>query len=228
MTRHHYFSAYHRAVIKQALRRHCSASAAAIALRRFETHASRYRAAAGTARPTIGEVCWLWFIHEAALQVESHLLQESNGYRIVLQKSRGLTKFKRWVEAEYPARAIPGAETGKERLCLYLRLADMAVCESVNAAETMVDDVWEGSRPADHALRHLCARVASDWAEATGERLPLAEGVPAVARWDRLWAQTPNPLWMVLDAVGIPMCAQAVNMLVDFTIHGERLPGEGG
>lgn len=226
MTMRFYFPLYHRAAIKRALCDYCSPSMAAATLRRFEAHAAQYRASVRGGSPVIDDVLRLNSLYRASLHILEHL-PKSNGGRhgeMMLQRSRGVAELEHRMGVEYTYGDFPWeAETGKERLCLYIRLAEMTLCESVHAGETLEAKIWTSRKSADRAFRRLVRRISSDWSDATAHPLPYSEGEPGyLEAWDQNWNLSPNPLWMTLDGLGIPVCADVVDKLVRFTLDGRK------
>lgn len=88
------------------------------------------------------------------------------------------------------------------------------------AFEQAVEQVFDGGTKYDKALRDLCRAVHDCWKAATSRPLPTACLLWRNECWQNSAAGVGNPLWIVLDSVGINIRQSAVNCLVAYA-NGE-------
>jgi hypothetical protein len=88
------------------------------------------------------------------------------------------------------------------------------------AFEQAVEQVFDGGTKYDKALRDLCRAVHDCWQAATSRPLPTACLLWRNECWENSAAGVGNPLWIVLDSVGINVRQSAVNCLVAYA-NGE-------
>lgn len=112
---------------------------------------------------------------------------------------------------------------GRRAVQLTADVADHIVAGAAAASEQAIRQVFEGGNDRDQSLREFCRAVYDCWKSATSRPLPsVALTLRRFECWEYLKVGVPNPLWVVLDSLGINIGKSALNCLVAYA-NGEAL-----
>lgn len=117
-----------------------------------------------------------------------------------------------------PRKRGPSAlrKVGRRALQTTIGLAEPIFCGADAVFSRAVEQVFAGGNSLDQSLRELCRAVHDCWRAATSRPLPQVNQTYRCKCWEHLTVNVANPLWIILDALGIDIGGRALDCLIAY------------